>query len=423
MLSNRPLAFIDDMIRQIGSHHPGSVIYRGENDGYPKVSSSLYRDPTTQSALARFDIQTLELVELENASLHAPKDIDYDHLRALLQHYHGKTNAIDFTADIYIALFFACHGKYERNGRIICLYRDSTSCDVYEPQEPAPRVTAQKSIFVLPQAGYIPRDEYLELTVEADMKLPLLAHLHQYHAISIGTIYNDILGYIHYRNNDENQTMARNAEALDLIDCGQYAAAIEMLSISIDRNPGTESTYQLRASAYQQAGYPTKAIEDCNQALRLIQLNPPVYALRALCRHEINQLDAGLQDATIAIQQDPEFSIAYNTRGLLLADKGNEDEALADFSEAVTLDPDFAIAYNNRGFILQQQGKLDDAIREFDIAISLQSDLAIAYLNLGITLAKLNLVDEARKNIKMATELDSNLENVVASNQDFIQFR
>ena len=32
--------------------------------------------------------------------------IEYNHLRALLQHYHGKTNAIDFTIDINVALFF-----------------------------------------------------------------------------------------------------------------------------------------------------------------------------------------------------------------------------------------------------------------------------------------------------------------------------
>ena len=38
-----------------------------------------------------------------------------------LQHRGGKTNLIDFTRNILIALFFACDGHFEEEGRIICL--------------------------------------------------------------------------------------------------------------------------------------------------------------------------------------------------------------------------------------------------------------------------------------------------------------
>ena len=40
-----------------------------------------------------------------------------------LQHYGGKTTLIDFTQNIYIALFFACNGSFDENGRITLLSR------------------------------------------------------------------------------------------------------------------------------------------------------------------------------------------------------------------------------------------------------------------------------------------------------------
>ena len=423
MSSNDPGTFISELIQEIAGYHQGSAIYRGEHAKFCAVSSNLYRDPDVKDALQRFGIQLLERLELESASVHAPRGIEYDHLRSLLQHYHGKTNAIDFTTDINIALFFACDGKYDQPGRIICLDRDRTTCEVDEPEEPAQRITAQKSVFVWPPEGLIPPDEYRERTVPAHMKIPLLAYLRQYHGISRRTIYNDLLGFIHYRNSDQNQTMKRNAEALDLLDTGDRTQAIELLSISIARDPDSEFAYQLRASAHQQASDPEAAISDCTQAIRLLQFNPEAYALRALCLHETLRLAEAITDANTAIQQAPDFSIAYNTRGLIRAELEDYNGAIQDFSEAINLDQDFSLAHNNRGFTLALQRLWVPAKRDFDMAISIQPDLAIAYLNRGVALANLDRFSEATKDIEQALKLDPDLRNLLNSNDEFILFR
>ena len=423
MSSNDPGTFIAELIREIAGYQQGSAIYRGEHAKFGTVSSNLYRDPDAKEALQRFGIQQLEQLELESARPHAPKGIDHDHLRALLQHYHGKTNAIDFTTDINIALFFACDGKYDQPGRIICLDRDRTTCEIDEPEEPAQRITAQKSVFVWPPEGLIHPDEYRELPVPADMKIPLLAYLRQYHGISRRTIYNDLLGFIHYRNSDQNQTMKRNAEALDLLDAGDRTQAIELLSISIARDPDSEFAYHLRASAYQQAGDPEAAIRDFTQAVRLLQFNPEAYALRALCHHETGRLAEAMMDANTAIHQAPDFSIAYNTRGLIRAELEDYDGAIQDFSEAINLDQDFSLAYNNRGFTWALQRLWMPAKRDFDMAIAAQPDLAIAYLNRGVALANLDRFPEAAKDIEQALKLDPALWNLLNSNEAFIVFR
>ena len=44
-----------------------------------------------------------------------------------LQHFGGKTNLIDFTEDYLIAIFFACDGSHEREGRVILLKREIRS--------------------------------------------------------------------------------------------------------------------------------------------------------------------------------------------------------------------------------------------------------------------------------------------------------
>ena len=81
----------------------GNYIYRGETKHHADVSSSLYRDiPAALHGL-------IDMYELQEANLEEAKRFTFetDEFAILteLQHYGGKTNLIDFTADFLIALF------------------------------------------------------------------------------------------------------------------------------------------------------------------------------------------------------------------------------------------------------------------------------------------------------------------------------
>ena len=118
-----------------------------------------------------------------------------------LQHYGSQTNLIDFTTDYFIALFFACDGFHDKNGRIILLQNTEEIIEKYEvekPQNPINRVTAQKSVFVQPPKGFIDPDDVITIPIPANLKQWLLIHLHKYHDISIQTIYNDLHGFIRH---------------------------------------------------------------------------------------------------------------------------------------------------------------------------------------------------------------------------------
>ena len=148
----------------------GDYICRGESQCFDKVSSRMYREYPSTSG-----IEAVQEAELTEAKRYTFETDDFTILTEL-QHYRGRTNLIDFTADYLIALFFACDGDYPQDGRVILLERTAErEEDIYGPRYPANRVLAQKSIFVRPKAGYVEPDH--TVVIPSVLKLPMLAYL------------------------------------------------------------------------------------------------------------------------------------------------------------------------------------------------------------------------------------------------------
>ncbi|RKU31279.1 hypothetical protein C6497_01965 [Candidatus Poribacteria bacterium] len=189
----------------------GGYLYRGEPEHYMdhpfygKVSSNLFRvflcDKRIDVDEERFNIE-----EVQNAVLNISKQFSRKSMSDLeylseIQHYGGKTNLIDFTKDYHIALFMACDGIPDENGRIILQARTLVEPYIEEAYDPINRVIAQKSIFVRHPDGFIlPKDDDI-IDIQSDLKLPMLRHLQNSHDISVETIYNDIHGFIRDQNN------------------------------------------------------------------------------------------------------------------------------------------------------------------------------------------------------------------------------
>ena len=94
-------------------------IYRGEPECFPRVSSGLYRQ-LYEIDDQYFDIGSAQQRRLELARRYAPHPSDDDVLTRL-QHLGGKTNLIDFTRDLNIALFFASYHSPDKDGRVILM--------------------------------------------------------------------------------------------------------------------------------------------------------------------------------------------------------------------------------------------------------------------------------------------------------------
>ena len=277
----------------------GNYIYRGEPECYTqspfdgKVSSSLWRQFQCRSTFhnrADFCYNTLQ------GDLHQD---DFE-LASQLQHVGGNTNLIDFTTDYLVALFFACEGIHSGPGRVILFKLTEDKRRRYKikvPQHPINRITAQKSIFVRHEKGFIEGDDIEEIIcISPSFKQPVLRYLRKYHGIYTQTIYNDLQGYIKHQKNYHDAYSEYGRGKLSRF---RYDTRI----VSINGEPANEDYHA----------------------------------------------DVAIKHYSRAIELYPDFIEAYNDRADVYFRIGDIDEAIKDFTRVIELDPDYASAYFRRG--------------------------------------------------------------------------
>ena len=104
-----------------------------------------------------------------------PTKYSEDEIRvwSMMQHLGAATNLIDFSTDPKVALFFACSGSYEKDGRVLIL-AGNHNYDLISAKWPENRVEAQRSQFVLSPKGYVDVDKIRVVNVPKELKIPAL---------------------------------------------------------------------------------------------------------------------------------------------------------------------------------------------------------------------------------------------------------
>ena len=318
----------------------GDYIFRGEPQCYSEVSSSLYRELPDSS---RGQVEAVQEVRLLEAQRFTAERDEFEILTEL-QHYGGKTNLIDFTADYLIALFFACDGSHSQDGRVLLLERAAIENHIYEPNRPVNRAIAQKSIFVRPPDGFIEPDLVVEVVILAHLKAPLLSYLRQGHGIAAETIYNDLHGYIRYA--------AIHQEAFAAFSAGQAC-------LNAEDYPG--------------------AIEHFNQALALNPQLGEAYMGRGVAYSQIGKFDLAIADFDQVIALDPDYAVGYFSRGVIYWIKKEWHHAIQDFTSAINLDQDYAVAYYYRGMAWLHLGQWEQARADLTTAQELGYDIVASF--------------------------------------------
>lgn len=212
-----------DEIKAITTAENCKCLYRGEPKNYSKVSSKLYRDlrknePNSPNV---FNTQKDELMYARDQMQEphfGPSGVEFGpffhafdryevELITEIQHLGGSTVFIDFTLNSDVALFFACCKKPSKDGRVIILplkeNDDFPHSDIREillfPRQPKHRITAQQSVFVVPQDGYLEKKRYQSVTVSKELKKECLEYLEKEKGISYRYLYNDAIGYVEYQ--------------------------------------------------------------------------------------------------------------------------------------------------------------------------------------------------------------------------------
>ncbi|MYB66040.1 tetratricopeptide repeat protein [Candidatus Poribacteria bacterium] len=422
----------------------GDYIFRGERQNKNrKVSSKLYRDFDDIDTQG-FDIEVVQKEMLNGAKKHTghiphtgdiPPDfrpilarmfsvkeedtaeVDFEILTEI-QHYGGKTNLIDFTTDYLVALFFACDGHHDKDGRIILQKTDEIKGMLRYPRNPRHRVVGQKSVFVRSPKGYIEPNKENIVIIPAVLKKLILQYLRKYHGIFTETIYNDLYGFI--RSQDIHASA--NTQIYRGLSCSnrgdkaesteekqkEYEEAIIHYTKAIELKPDSVEAYYRRGIVYVNLKKFDSAIDDFTKMIELDPNDVNIYLWRGWVYKHKRNFDEAVEDYNRAIQLRPNYAEAYFDRGNLYQNMCEYDKAIQDFSKAIELNPGFVGAYLNRGLVYMENGDYDRGIEDQNRALSLEPDNANVYFNLGMIYDRKDEVYPAIENYTKAIELNPN---------------
>lgn len=387
----------------------GNYIYRGEPEHHEeepyfgKVSSTLYRNGPEGYDSGRFNLERVQDGILEEARNHIRERAKENfEILTELQHFGSPTNLLDFTTDYHIALFFACDGSHDKDGRIILLKRTEEINEKYrikEPQNPQNRVIAQKSIFAQPPNGFIDSKDISIIPVAANLKQWILIHLRKFQGISTQSIYSDLHGFIRHRNlrssreaiyplvfadralespADENQTIEERKD--------QLQRAIGFYTTAIQYSPYDATTYVKQGRCYQGIDEFERAIETFSKAILLDPSHANAYFNRGLVHQNKGQNDLAISDFTRTIELKADVADLHKIRGVAYFNKGKFDLAIADQTIAIEINPDDADAYKKRSVAYMGKREYDLAIKDLNIAIKINPHDDTAYYSRGFFL-------------------------------------
>ena len=434
------LSAVFEKIQEIAAKSAdGDYLYRGESKYHKKVSSTLYRTYEKEIDAEHFDIEIAQEQMLKEAQDYIHETNEEFEILTQLQHYEGKTNLIDFTADYLVALFFACDGSNDKPGRVILLEESAQRANrVEKPPNLINRVRDQKSVFARPPKGFIEPAQYVEINIPKSLKQPMLNYLDKYHDISAKTIYNDLHGFIRVQHLHKNAytefykgvtcqkkkqhdtSIGHYTEALklnpQLVDAyynrgfaydeeGNFDRAIKDYTKAIELNPSDDSVYYNRGFAYGKKGDNDRAIADYTKAIELKNDHAGAYNNRGKAYTIKGDNDRAIADYTKAIELKNDHAEAHNNRGRTYEVKGDNDRAIVDYTKAIELKNDYAVAYNNRGRAYGKKGDNDRAIVDYTKAIELKNDYAVAYNNRGLAWLLLRECQKARSDLTTAKNM------------------
>ncbi len=198
----------------------------------------------------------------------------------------------------------------------------------------------------------------------------------------------------------------------------RLAQALDALSSAIQLDQGSAAYYAERAKVNELLDDLDAGLKDASNAIRLAPDEPEYYVVRASIRYSIEAIrvaDAreklddseeaarklnadhsdAVKDYSRAISLAPKVPRWYVERGTFFDMTKNYGAALDDFSRAVALDPQNTTALRSRGILRSQQGLYTGAIEDFTSLIRIDPRNTAAYLARAEAYEALKQYDEA----------------------------
>jgi len=185
-----------------------------------------------------------------------------------------------------------------------------------------------------------------------------------------------------------------NGRAISYMSLGQHEQALQDFGKAIELNPKLTQAYVNRSLVHKRMNNNAAAIRDLDAALALDPSNATAYSNRAGNYLELKKYDEAIGDYTKAIGIEPKWEFYYN-RGRANLDKGNLQASIDDNSVAIKMDGNSSKPFHNRALAYHRLGQNPLAVEDLRKAISLSTYSAGSHYNLGYFLFRGGRYSEA----------------------------
>lgn len=178
---------------------------------------------------------------------------------------------------------------------------------------------------------------------------------------------------------EEREAIQKFEEAIQLDP--NYAQSWVGLAL-MHRRIGNRKRDTNRPEEYQ------KSMEAINNALALDPTSGDAHSM--LCENKLlyeYDFDGAGRECKLAIELDPNSSLAHQTYARYLSSQGRHDEAVAEGIAAIDLDPASLWSQHSYGFALHFARRYTESIAQFKRMIIMDEDFGLSYMTLVADLA------------------------------------
>ena len=136
------------------------------------------------------------------------------------------------------------------------------------------------------------------------------------------------------------------------------------------------SAYNNRGVAYRVKANYAEAIDDFNEAIRLVPDFANAFNNRGVAYRNMGDIDRAVADYDQAIRIEPDYIAAFYNRGLALADKREYGKAISDFTAVLRLDPKNPTVLYRRGTAYLNSGDIAAGNADLAEAKAIKPDIA-----------------------------------------------
>lgn len=191
------------------------------------------------------------------------------------------------------------------------------------------------------------------------------------------------------------------------INLDDFTGAEADATKAIELNPFLTDAYEVRGVARQNRGRNRLAIEDYEQALKLLPRNRQLLFNKALAQTEVRDFEGAAATYAELLRYYPNFDNGFLGRARLYLASGDTLAATADIDRAIELDDRDANAYIMRADIAINSARdYAGALEDIDKAIRLQPTMAGLYINRAFLRYNLDSYNGAMADYDYALTLD-----------------